>query len=88
MNGNSMLCPDAGDVPRNRITNGFVYGNDLALCLPETVMVKDKKDNRRENTTHLFYGQTIEKEINVGRRKGLIMKIFPRGPFTASCWLG
>jgi hypothetical protein len=52
MNGDSMLCSDASDVPRNRITNCFVYGNDLALGLPQTVMGYSKiKKERVQHTS-------------------------------------
>ena len=39
MNGDSMLGSDASHVPRNRITNCFVYGNDLVLRLPNGLFI-------------------------------------------------
>ena len=38
VNGDSMLGSDASHVPRNRITNCFVYRNDLAFRLPQWVI--------------------------------------------------
>ena len=61
MNRDRMLCSDAGDIPRNRVANRFVNGNDLAFSsevyvserhvrrvyLPPLPLVRKERDRRR-----------------------------------------